>query len=126
MNEGEYLELCNQLKEKYEEVERREERQKRENFRLKRSLLFYISLINAIKVEMEISAMDVTGTVNSLFDVILHRGNEDLENILGYEDPNSPDVPITPPVILMGVNAVPRQVVTGETTRGSSVSDNSG
>jgi hypothetical protein len=122
MNEGEYLELCNQLKEKFNEVEKREERRKRENFRLKRSLLFYISLINAIKVEMDMSAMDIIGTVNSLFDVILHRGNEDLENVLGYESDNSP--PETP-ILLMGFN-VPQQVVQGETTRESSSSDNSG
>jgi hypothetical protein len=122
MNEGEYLELCNQLKEKFNEVEKREERRKRENFRLKRSLLFYISLINAIKVEMEMSAMDIIGTVNSLFDVILHRGNEDLENILGYE---SEDSPPSTPFLLMGFN-VPQQVVQGETTREPSESDNSG
>ena len=126
MNEGEYLELCNQLKEKYEEIERREEGRKRENFRLKRSLLFYISLINAIKVEMEQSGMDIIGTVNCLFDVILHRGNDDLENILDYEETQNANVAVTPPIVLMGFNIPPPQVVRGQTTRESSSSDNSG
>jgi hypothetical protein len=123
MNEGEYLEMCNQLKQKYDEIERREERRKRENFRLKRSLLFYISLLNAVKVEMENSGMDITGTVNALFDVLMYRGNEDLEQILDYEG-DSQDEPITPPILLMGVN-VPRATVTGTTTRESSSSDSS-
>jgi hypothetical protein len=126
MNEGEYLELCNQLKEKFEEVERREEHRKRENFRLKRMVLFYISLINAIKVEMEDSGMDIIGTVNCLFDVILHRGNSDMEQILDYEEGQNPNVPITPPIVMMGFNIPAQQVVQGETTRESSVSDNSG
>ena len=126
MNEGEYLELCNQLKEKFEEVEKREEHRKRENFRLKRMVLFYISLINAIKVEMEDSGMDIVGTVNCLFDVILHRGNSDMEQILDYEEGQNPNVPVTPPIVMMGFNIPAQQVVQGETTRESSVSDNSG
>ena len=75
---------------------------------------------------MEDSGMDIVGTVNCLFDVILHRGNSDMEQILDYEEGQNPNVPVTPPIVMMGFNIPAQQVVQGETTRESSVSDNSG
>ncbi len=120
MNEGEYLELCNQLKERYEEFEQKENDRKREVFRLKRSMLFYISMINAVRMEIEQTGLMVPGTVQALLDVVTFRGNEDLENILHYEEEEITSTPNTP-ILIMGFNQVR---VEGETTREPSENGN--
>ena len=82
MLEGEYLELCNDLKVKYDELKDKEREIERTSYRLKRSITFYASMVMALEAEILHSGMDGTTVFNSIMDILAHKIEEDMQSLL--------------------------------------------
>lgn len=99
MLEGEYLELCNELKKKYDELQNERKEIERQSFRLKRNIMFYASMVMALDNEVDTSGIETTTIFNSILDVLHTRVEEDMQTLLHQEVANIAGIRMTPVIV---------------------------
>ena len=82
MLEGEYLDLCNQLKEKFDKSEGIEKDLKSQVLKLKNTVLFYSSMVQALSIEMNSLGLEYMGNCSALIDILATRSSIEIENMI--------------------------------------------
>lgn len=82
MLEGEYLDLCNQLKEKFDKSEGIEKDLKSQVLKLKNTVLFYSSMIQALSIEMNSLGLEYMGNCSALIDILATRSSIEIGNMI--------------------------------------------